>query len=160
MLEDSEYVDIVKDLLESDSVNKMKRYRQHYDVSTFEHCLSVSYISYKICKKLKLDYVSMARAALLHDLFLYDWRDHGVYKKLTDKHVFTHPKCALENAKKITSLNAKEEDIILKHMWPITVKLPKYKESYIITLIDKYSAIVEMVQYYKRRAVLQSENVK
>lgn len=156
MLEDNEYVDIIKDLLEKDSVNQMKRYRQHYDVSTFEHCLNVSYISYKICKKLKLDYVSMARAALLHDLFLYDWRNHGVHKKITDKHAFTHPKCALENAKKITSLNEKEEDIILAHMWPVTIKLPKYKESYIITLVDKYSAIVEMINYYKKHSLLKN----
>lgn len=159
MLDDEEYVDIVKDLLEQDSVNQMNRYRQHYDVSTFEHCLSVSYKSYKICKKLKLDYVSMARAALLHDLFLYDWRDNGVHKKLTDKHAFTHPSSALENAKKITKLNEKEEDIILSHMWPIALRFPKYKESYIITLVDKYSAIQEMIQFYKKYSLRNNGDV-
>lgn len=159
MLEDNEYVDIIKDLLEKDSVNQMKRYRQHFDVSTFEHCLNVSYISYKICKKLKLDYVSMARAALLHDLFLYDWRNHGIHKKITDKHAFTHPKCALENAKKVTSLNEKEEDIILAHMWPVTFKFPKYWESFIITLVDKYSALEEMVKYYKKNSLLSKGDI-
>ena len=28
-----------------------------------------------------------------------------------------HPRIAVRNARKITDLNAKEEDIIIKHMW-------------------------------------------
>lgn len=146
-----EFLSIIADLLENDLVNQMKQYRQHYDVSTYEHCMNVSYISYKICKKLKLDYVSMARAAMLHDLFLYDWRDSREHKKFTDLHAFSHPKIALENAKKVTKLNEKEIDIIEKHMWPITIKLPKYKESYVIVFADKYSAILEGIQYYKKK---------
>ena len=72
---DKEYIELVKDIINNDVVKEMKKYRQHYDVNTFEHCMNVSYISYKICKKLKWDYKSMARAAMLHDLFLYDWRN-------------------------------------------------------------------------------------
>ena len=48
-----EFLSIIADLLENDLVNQMRQYRQHYDVSTYEHCMNVSYISYKICKKLK-----------------------------------------------------------------------------------------------------------
>ena len=148
---DKEFIKIINDLINNDTVNEMKKYRQHYDTSTFEHCLNVSYISYKICKKLKLDYKSMARAAMLHDLFLYDWRNSKEELNLDGYHAFVHPKIALKNAKKIFDLNEKEEDIILKHMWPVTIALPKYKETYIITLIDKYSAIQEALEYYKKR---------
>lgn len=148
---DKEFIKIINDLINNDTVNEMKKYRQHYDTSTFEHCLNVSYISYKICKKLKLDYKSMARAAMLHDLFLYDWRNSKEELNLDGYHAFVHPKIALKNAKKIFDLNEKEEDIILKHMWPVTIALPKYKETYIITLIDKYSAIQETLEYYKKR---------
>ena len=28
-------------------------------------------------------------------------------------------------------------------MWPVTKKFPKYRESYIIVLVDKYCAILE-----------------
>lgn len=83
---------------------------------------------------------------MLHDLFLYDWR-----KKRPDGkglHAFHHPRIALENSKKIFDLNKKEEDIILKHMWPVTLAFPKYKESYIITLSDKYCALLETYKYY------------
>ena len=31
-------------------------------------------------------------------------------------------------------------------MWPVTISLPKYKESYILTLVDKYCALNESYQ--------------
>ena len=148
MEEEQEFFEIIKDLLANDKVNQMKKYRQHYNSSTYEHCLNVAYISYKIGKKMNLDYVAMARAGMLHDLFLYDWRKRKK-DRFTDFHAFSHPRTALENARNVTKLNKKEEDIILKHMWPVTLKLPRYKESYVITLVDKYSAILESIKYYK-----------
>ena len=51
---DKEYIELVKDIINNEVVKEMKKYRQHYDVNTFEHCMNVSYISYKICKKLKI----------------------------------------------------------------------------------------------------------
>ncbi|MHC9000559.1 hypothetical protein [Enterococcus bulliens] len=36
-----------------------------------------------------------------------------------------------------------ERDIIIKHMWGATIAPPKYKESYIVTMVDKYCAIKE-----------------
>ena len=150
-INDEEYMEIVKDIINNETVLEMKKYRQHYNINTYEHCLNVSYISYRICKKLKLDYKSMARAAMLHDLFLYDWRNSRKELNLEGYHAYVHPKIALENASKLYDLNEKEKDIILKHMWPVTLKLPKYKETYIITLVDKYSALQESAQYYRNK---------
>lgn len=141
-----EFDEIIEDIVNNESVQQMKNYKQHYDTSCYDHCKNVAYISYKICKKLKLDYIAAARAGMLHDLFLYDWRKREDGRK--GLHAFTHPKTALENAKKSFDLTEKEEDIILKHMWPVTIKLPKYKESYIITLVDKYSAVCESCGHY------------
>lgn len=56
-----EFYSIISDIIKNTTVQEMKNYRQHYDISTYEHCLNVSYISYKICKKLKLDYIAAAR---------------------------------------------------------------------------------------------------
>ena len=79
---------------------------------------------------------------MLHDLYLYNWRKRENGRK--GLHAFTHPKTAYINALKLTNLNVKESDIILKHMWPVTFfAFPKYKESFILTLIDKYCAINE-----------------
>jgi len=85
---------------------------------------------------------------MLHDLFLYDWRNSKKLLNLEKAHAFIHPKIALENSSKLFTLNEKEKDIILKHMWPVTISLPKYKESYIITFIDKFSTIQETFNFY------------
>lgn len=143
-----EYNLIIKNIIDNPTVRQMDNFRQHYNISCFEHCKNVSFISYKICKKLNLDYTAAAKAGMLHDLFLYDWRKKEDGRK--GLHAFTHPKTALDNSKKLFELSKKEEDIILKHMWPVTLKLPKYPESYIITFVDKYSAIMESLQYYSK----------
>lgn len=39
--------------------------------------------------------------------------------------------------------------MIIKHMWPLTVKLPKYAESYVIVMIDKYAAMLEFGVHFK-----------
>ncbi len=145
---------IISDLVNNETVQKMKNYKQHYETTCFEHCKMVAYYSYLLCKKYNLDYVSAARAGMLHDLFLYNWRLRENGRK--GLHAFTHPKAAFENASKLFNLNDKEKDIILKHMWPVTFfSLPKYKESYIITLVDKYCALQESIKAYKSRKKLQ-----
>ena len=113
--------------------------------------MQVAYFTYITCKKLKLDYVSATRAAMLHDLFLYDWRKKYRNIELSGLHAFIHPKIALKNASNIFELNEIEKDIIEKHMWPVTFSFPKYKESYIVTVMDKYSACLEIYSYIKEK---------
>ena len=96
---DSEFIEITKELIENETVQEMKKYRQHFETSCYEHCFIASYYCYVICKKLKLDYVSATRAAMLHDLFLYDWRKRQNGRK--GLHAFTHGKTAYENASKL-----------------------------------------------------------
>lgn len=154
-----EYFDFVKDLLDSDVVNEMKNYRHHYSTTCFQHSLNVSYYNYLVCKKLGLDARSAARAGLLHDLFLYDWRTKG--RKPGEKpHGFSHPHIALENAKAHFDVNKRQEDMIVKHMWPLTVKLPKYAESYVIVAIDKYSAALEMSVHLGRLMKAKARMIK
>ena len=62
---DIEFFTIVQDLISNETVQKMKNYRQHYNTSTYEHCFYVAYISYKICKKLGLDYKALLCAGKL-----------------------------------------------------------------------------------------------
>lgn len=146
---EQEFNEIIQDLINNETVQKMRQFRQHYDTSCFEHCKNVAFYSFLICKKLGFDYVSAARAGMLHDLFLYDWRKRIDGRK--GLHAFTHPKAALKNAKKLFSLTPKEEDIIVKHMWPVTLLLPRYKESYIISFVDKYCALSESFATYKAK---------
>jgi uncharacterized protein len=145
-----DFFNIIKDLINHPYVLQMKNYRQHYTTSCYDHCIEVAYWSYLYCKKHNLDYVSVARAAILHDLFLYDWRNSKKLLGLSKFHAFIHPEIAFNNALKICTLNSKEKDIILKHMWPVTFfQFPKYKESYIITITDKLSALKSFYTYYE-----------
>ena len=155
ILKDEEYLSLIRDLLRQPKVIQMRQYRQHHNVNCFDHCLFVSYNTYLICKKKNLDYVSAARAGMLHDLFLYDWRKRENGRK--GHHAFTHPKEALRQALTITDLNDKEQDIIKNHMWPVTPKLPKYKETYIITLVDKYFAVAEAFINVEKEFVIKEK---
>ena len=141
ILKDEDFIMIISDLLDQEKVQEMKQYRQHYNINCFEHCLLVSYNTYLICKKHHLDYISGARAGMLHDLFLYDWRKRENGRK--GLHAYTHPKVALKHASTFLNLNDKEKDMILKHMWPVTPAIPKYKETFVLTFVDKYFAVAE-----------------
>ena len=140
-----EFRSIVYDIVNDRTVQRMKIYKQHCDTSCFVHCLEASYHCFKICKMLKLDYVSAARAAMLHDLFLYDWRKK---QEQYSWHAFTHGKIAYDNASQLFELNYIEKDMIINHMWPLTIKLPKTKEGWVLVFVDKYCALKEIIRYY------------
>lgn len=140
--DDSEYVSYIEDLLESDEVQRLADFTQHHFTTRLDHSISVSYTSYKLAKKMNGDARATARAGLLHDLFYYDWR---TCKFSQGTHAYVHPRIAVQNAEKLTELSDLEKDIIIKHMWGATLAPPKYKESYIVTLVDKYCAIKEVV---------------
>ena len=137
---DPVYVGYVRDLLEHPEVQRLANFVQHHATTRLEHCITVSYESYRIARRLHLDARATARAGLLHDLFYYDWR---TTKFSLGTHSWIHPRIALRNAEKITPLTAKERDIIVKHMWGATIVPPKYPEGYVVTLVDKYAAIEE-----------------
>lgn len=144
MINKREFELIIKDLLENETVQQMKNYFQHCDTSCYEHCYKVSYFCYLICKKLNWDYCSVARGAMLHDLFLYDWRVSRKLRQYKGLHAFIHGKISCQNACNLFILNESEKDMIIKHMWPLTPALPKTKEGYVLTIVDKYCALLEI----------------
>ena len=141
-----EFKTIIKDLLAEETIQNLRLFKHHYGSNRYEHSLSVAYTAYKVCKFLRLDHVSAARAGLLHDLFLYDCENPETRPQ---NHIKEHPKTALENAQKLFILNDIEKDIILNHMWPVTTSTPQYLETFLVTIIDKYCAIKEFSNYCK-----------
>ena len=134
-----EFNDICKDILELDEFDKLKNC-DHHGITRHNHSMRVSYYTYKITKKLHLNYKSATRAALLHDFFIDEVRDLNGLQRLQK-----HPLYALENSKKYFELSKLEEDIIIKHMFPVTFRPPKYLESWIVDLVDDVSAIYERI---------------
>ncbi|HOT47389.1 MAG TPA: hypothetical protein PLM53_17385 [Spirochaetota bacterium] len=147
---EKEFYDIINDIYKHEEFMKLKRFF-HHNSSIYAHARDVAYFTYRACKYLKLDYRSATRGALLHDFFLYDWRNHDEPDLHRDKyHGIEHPRIALSNAEKYFKLNDIEKDIIVKHMWPLTLVPPKYKESYIVTFADKYLSSKEFIDEFKR----------
>ena len=118
---------------------KRKKFHHHENESVYDHSMAVSYSAYKYAKKHKLDYKSVAIGGLLHDFYYKDWQINKEHKSFFKMHGFVHAREALENSKKYFPqlMNAKVEDIIVKHMFPLNIIPPKYKESWIVSISDK-----------------------
>ena len=150
-----DYYNTINDLMEFDEVKELDNFHQHINTSRLQHCINVSYYSYRIAKLIGANPRLSARAGLLHDLFWYDWRT----TKTPQLHAFYHPKEALLNAKALVELDVREEDAILKHMWPLYFGIPKYKESIAVTLADKYCATMEIFYQWGHICVLKMSTI-
>lgn len=119
-----------------------KEFIQHGTTTLYQHCVSVAYRSVVIASKfnLDIDMRSLVRGALLHDYYLYDWHNKTARVKL---HGFHHPRIACENASRDFQLNAIEQDIIRRHMFPLTPMPPRYKEGWVICAADKACSLQE-----------------
>lgn len=135
---DPEYRDAVKDLLADEHVRSMAKI-DHHDGSVLDHALRVSQVSFLLARRYGLDARATARGALLHDFFLYDWRREKV-----PHHATHHARTALENAKKYFQLGDIEADCILTHMWPLSKGFYRYRESFVVSLVDKLVSAREL----------------
>lgn len=142
--QDEEYVALIEDLLEDENLKKLDDITHHHFTTRLAHSLFVSYVSYRIAKRMNLNARAVARAGLLHDFFLEDREE--IADLDMGSHNCAHPKIAVKNAAKITELSELEQDIILKHMFMTTFKsgVPRYKESFVVTCVDKYCALAEV----------------
>ncbi len=140
LFNDEEYLDIVSPILYSKELLKRKKWVHHEDVSLYEHLVIVSYMSYKICKKRGLNYRDAAIGGLLHDFYYKPWQDNIHEKKpFFQQHGFVHAKEAKYNAYKYFPdyMNDRIANIIERHMFPLNIIPPKYKEGWVITYVDK-----------------------
>jgi len=139
---DREYKKIVKDIFRNVEFKKLYNI-EHHGISRMEHSIKISYYFYKIAKKLGMDYVSVARGGLLHDFFL-DGDERNGKEKFLD--TFTHPKRALDTSMEYFNVNDIEKNIIVSHMFPIYISIPKYKESFLVNLVDKVIGCKELLR--------------
>lgn len=160
-IDSGDFFDCIADLFYTDEVQGLKEYVQHSTINRLDHITSVTYMSYVWCKKLSLDYRTAARGAILHDLFYYDWHDGDWSHR---PHGYRHPGFALKNAKELNpAITPKEENIILRHMWPLTVIPPKSAEGLIVSLSDKYCATRELLiadhKYFRNKFEIKRNEI-
>ena len=133
---DNEYLSIIDNIMNNDEFKQMENIK-HHNTTRMNHLIKVSYNSYKVAKVFNLDYEDVARAGLLHDFYT---EEVNKCSKIKDKVLLfstKHPDAAVENSLRNFELTEKEVNIIKTHMFPIDYKVPKYAESWIVSIVDK-----------------------
>lgn len=136
---------IASDVCEADGMQLMKRFVQHGRTSTYQHCVRVARLCFRMNRALGLgaNERALVRGALLHDYYLYDWH-------VTDnrKHAVNHPCLALENAlRDFPDLTPRERNAIEAHMWPLPLtRVPRCREAWLVCVADKWCSLVETVR--------------
>lgn len=156
-----EWYDTVKSILLHDEFQRRKLFLHHHNLSVWEHSILVSYKCFLASKYYGGDSRVCAIAGLLHDFYPQAWiwndklaeLDNGKYlsefhikKPLFKMHGFVHGKEAAKNyVKYFPELEDKRiTNAIERHMFPLTLKAPRYFEGYILTSIDKLNSVREL----------------
>lgn len=143
-----EFETIVGDILTHSEFQKLKKI-DHHGNGLYEHSVAVGYYSYRVAKVLRMDYESVARGATLHDFFVEPWqgkkkKSKGI-KRIKEMHGFSHPKTALINAERYFEIDERQADMIVKHMFPLTIIPPMNSGSWVVTAVDKCVATRELI---------------
>lgn len=152
---DIEYKNIVDDILTNEKFLKIGNYR-HHGITRLEHSMRVSYYSYLITKKIKLNYTETARGGLLHDFFV----NEDTSSKKQRFSVFFHPYESVKNSSNEFAITDMERDIIENHMFPtLPHKVPKYLESWVVSTVDKVVAVYEFYYSYSKILTYRLSNL-
>lgn len=151
-----DWFNIVSEILVNEEFQKRMLFK-HHTKSVWNHCIEVSFNAYKYAIKFNADKRVCAIAGMLHDFYPYAWQysqeleiyDKSYLERLTRKepffknHGFTHAREACENYLKFFPHleDKKISNSIIRHMYPLNIIPPKYKEGWIVTLVDKKVSI-------------------
>lgn len=145
---------IYQTFLNNPKILRMKNIRMHRGSNCYEHCFKVARkaIKYSLRSHKKIDFEVVLLGAILHDYYLYDWRDDCSKKK---GHAKNHQYIAAKNAAEDFEISNEVKKVIVSHMWPINHKeFPKSREAKIVSLCDKMVTIGESltsIKYKKKK---------
>lgn len=131
-------------------VQEMKQYIHHGKVTTYDHCMNVTCVSFLLNRRLKLraDEKALVTGAFLHDFYLYDWHKPEKYHRL---HGYFHADVSMRNAITYFHIGAKEQEIIHCHMWPLNItRIPRCREAAVVCFADKVCSTLEIIAGRKR----------
>lgn len=138
-----DFEQLCSDILSNNKFNQLS-HELHHGISRYEHSLRVARYTYMVGKSLHMKNLDkMTRAALLHDFYL----DEQFNKENSVEKLSLHPSIAAKNAKEMFNTNEMQDNIIKSHMFPIKGEIPKYKESWLVSGMDKTAATYEMCSF-------------
>ena len=143
---------IYQTFLHDEKILKMKEISMHRGSNCYEHSFKVARKAIRHAlryhkKEINLEIVLIG--SILHDYYLYDWRQDRSKLK---GHGKNHPVIAAKNAKEDFNIPDKSAEIILSHMWPINIRrYPHSKEAKILSYADKRIAMKEAFSSRRRK---------
>lgn len=151
----NELEEIYQFYLNNENVKRMSEIQMHRGSSCYIHSFRVAKLCVKKAARYQRytfeDLKNVLVASILHDYYLYDWREHHELRK---KHGRKHPLVACANAIRDFNIPTEVQDIIKSHMWPLTPKLyPKTKEAKLVNRMDNHIATREGLTFraFKKR---------
>lgn len=156
-----DWLSLVENILLHDEFQRRKMFLHHHDMTVWDHSILVSFKSFLVGRIFHADVRVCAIAGLLHDFYSQAWLSSpelesfldGKYvqlmkvkKPLFKKHGFTHARDAAKNyVKFFPELEDKKiTNSIKRHMFPLNIIPPRYKEGVIITAVDKWNSVHEL----------------
>ena len=154
-----EFDEIISEFINNENYKELQRYVAHGKTTIFSHCINVAYLCYKYAinhQKKEYDIKSLVRGAMMHDMYFYDWHK----KNHKRPHGFFHSKIAYNNALKYYEINKIEKNIIISHMFPLTIfKIPKYKEAWLVQKMDKKATFIERKNKHTNYCLINENDV-
>lgn len=167
-----EWYQIVEDILRNPEFQKRKLFMHHYNLSVWDHSILVSFKAFMASRYFGASPRICAITGLLHDFYSQAWistpelekLENGRYVKALKEpkpwykmHGFTHAKDASINyVKYFPELEDKKiTNCILRHMFPLNIIPPRYKEGFIITAVDKLNSVHELpsITYVSKKVI-------
>lgn len=132
----------IQDIVKNEKFNKLKE-ELHHGITRYDHSYRVAKWTHIIGKIFKMKNLEQTtRAALLHDFYINeDLTGNGAQR------LGRHPEIALENSLKYYKLDNIQKDIIKSHMFPCNLTIPKHKESWLVSTVDKVVGTYEMLRF-------------
>ena len=133
---------IYQDYLHNEKIMKMKDIPMHRGSNCYIHSFKVAKEAIKRAMWHKnVDLENILLAAIMHDYYLYNWREE---RRLKKRHGRNHPLIAAKRAQEDFDISEQIQRIIQSHMWPLNVKIyPNSREAKIISYSDKKIAFLE-----------------
>ncbi len=138
-----------KDILASEAFRDTFSQTHHYSSTVGDHTLGVTVEAVKICLRHCITddetLCNVVSASLCHDLGIMG-RDEKFRNNV--QCLMRHPADSVEAYKKLRGEdNVRVLDSIRNHMFPLRLRLPKYKEGWILMIADKLASAREKTDH-------------
>ena len=148
---------IYQAFLHDPKVLRMKEIPMHRGSNCYEHSFKVAKLAIKIALKRKnINLENLLLGCILHDYYLYNWREDKTKKW----HGHKHPYLAAQNAFEDFKISTEIQKLITSHMWPINFfNFPNSKEAKILSTADKRVAMKEALTSKKYKEEHRKETL-